>query len=637
MLLWTRAVSSDVARSAHAVVQISQDPSFDTVVLEAPVVATAESDHTVRFFAHGLEPDTIYYYRFVTGSAASDTGRTRTAPAPSANRVVRMAWASCQGMEWGFFGGWRRMIADDESAPPQQRLDFVLHVGDFIYEEGGLSVPDGEHRRLHGSSPFLRDRAGRDRTPLPFPSGGRKAQHGEAAAADLGDYRHLYKSYLDDADLRAARARWPFVCTWDDHEFANNCWQAHTPGEAFQTGRAAANRAWFEYVPAVLTGTVGVEGVEPRAHDFENVAVEDAPFGDQEEPSPDHEPNNLAAIESVTLYRSLRFGKNVDLIVTDSRSYRSDHCVPESWATEYFNGSVPKTPELIEILDAGRTAGGGTPPDEITSGEFTAPNPRRDHPPGTLLGASQRAWFEASLTASDATWKLWANSVPAMTLTLDFDTVPFADTPRVVLTDDAWAGYPSELRSLLHFLRAQGIENVVSLAGDVHMHLAGAVAPEPLGDDREAVLPEFVVGGIASASTFRILRMIARNQDGLAMATVDENDRTRELLNNTLKNGVFSSLVYRTTGSPLLSRLAASGSTNPHLTWVDSNAVGYGIVTAGPETCEIELVTIEAPLEDLAGEPSPVIRRVRFQLQSGEKIPRPVSIQGQPPFPIESI
>ena len=102
-------------------------------------------------------------------------------------------------------------------------------------------------------------------------------------------------------------------------------------------------------------------------------------------------------------------------------------------------------------------------------------------------------------------------------------------------------------------------------------------------------------------------------------------------------HGVFSSIVYRSTGSLWLARLAGRRATNPHLTWVDSNAVGYGIVTAGPETCAVELVGIEAPLEDLAGAPSPVVRRVRFRLRPGEKVPVPVELEGAPPFPVESI
>ena len=45
-------------------------------------------------------------------------------------------------------------------------------------------------------------------------------------AEKLEDYRHLYKFYLTDPDLQEARARWPFICVWDDHEFTDDCWQS---------------------------------------------------------------------------------------------------------------------------------------------------------------------------------------------------------------------------------------------------------------------------------------------------------------------------------------------------------------------------------------------------------------------------
>ena len=38
----------------------------------------------------------------------------------------------------------------------------------------------------------------------------------------LADYRAVYKAYLHDPDLKDARARWPFVPMWDNHEFS---WQ----------------------------------------------------------------------------------------------------------------------------------------------------------------------------------------------------------------------------------------------------------------------------------------------------------------------------------------------------------------------------------------------------------------------------
>ena len=68
------------------------------------------------------------------------------------------------------------------------------------------------------------------------------------------------------------------------------------------------------------------------------------------------EPNNLAAIASLTGYRSLRWGRNLDLLITDQRSYRSEDPATNAAAgsvRDDFPEFVPQ--EALEILDAGRT------------------------------------------------------------------------------------------------------------------------------------------------------------------------------------------------------------------------------------------------------------------------------------------
>ncbi len=64
-------------------------------------------------------------------------------------------------------------------------------------------------------------------------------------------------AYLSDPDLQDARARWPFVNMWDNHEFSWLGWQSlqrfggkNLPA---QTRKVAANQAFFEYQPARIT------------------------------------------------------------------------------------------------------------------------------------------------------------------------------------------------------------------------------------------------------------------------------------------------------------------------------------------------------------------------------------------------
>ena len=47
---------------------------------------------------------------------------------------MRFAFVSCQSVNEGTQNAYRRMIWEDQRAAPDNRLGFVLHLGDFIYE-----------------------------------------------------------------------------------------------------------------------------------------------------------------------------------------------------------------------------------------------------------------------------------------------------------------------------------------------------------------------------------------------------------------------------------------------------------------------------------------------------------------------
>jgi alkaline phosphatase D len=65
--------------------------------------------------------------------------------ASTTRRTVRFAFVSCQSVNEGAQNAWRRMIWEDQRAPAGARLDFVLHLGDFIYEV--VQYPDEVPRR----------------------------------------------------------------------------------------------------------------------------------------------------------------------------------------------------------------------------------------------------------------------------------------------------------------------------------------------------------------------------------------------------------------------------------------------------------------------------------------------------------
>ena len=106
--------------------RVCLDPGLRHSVIDRVVTAPAEDAHSVHFTASGLKPYTEYFYQFYLGEDASPIGRTLTAPARSDDLPLRLAFASCQHFEYGFYGAYRDMAAT--------RPDLVVHLGDYIYE-----------------------------------------------------------------------------------------------------------------------------------------------------------------------------------------------------------------------------------------------------------------------------------------------------------------------------------------------------------------------------------------------------------------------------------------------------------------------------------------------------------------------
>jgi len=135
------------------------------------------------------------------------------------------------------------------------------------------------------------------------------------------------------------------------------------------------------------------------------------PIGQWDENGLGVEPNNLAAINSLIGYRSYRYGRHLDLIITDQHSYRSADPFSDKSVASFgpeFTSMFPE--DAAQILDRGRAFNGGNPPNEISFNGAHVPNPRKDAPPQTILGATQKAWFKDQLRRSTATWKIWGNS-----------------------------------------------------------------------------------------------------------------------------------------------------------------------------------------------------------------------------------
>ncbi len=205
--------------------EVALDEEFTQVVARGVVRTSPESDHTVKVDVTGLTPYTRYWYRFRVDEQTSPVGRTQTAPDEAGRtHALRFALVSCSNYTGGYFTTYRALSKRDD-------LDFVLHVGDYIYEYGN----------------------GDDRYGPPELAGTRDSQPaGETLV--LSDYRLRHAIHKADPDLQLVHARHPFITIFDDHEVANNAWEDgaenHQPGEGdFMTRRRAAYQAYLEWLP----------------------------------------------------------------------------------------------------------------------------------------------------------------------------------------------------------------------------------------------------------------------------------------------------------------------------------------------------------------------------------------------------
>ena len=343
VLLWTRRPPSGGAPMPTLRVEVAEDEGFRRVVATSDVAISADADWTCRVLVGGLKPARVYWYRFADSDGmGSRIGRTMTAPASDDARPVKFVFVSCQNVNDGAQNAYRRMIYEDERAPEAERIGFILHLGDFIYEI--VWYPEDRPQGMY-------DRRIRD--IVRYPDAEKHADFHIPTTAD--GYRAVYRAYLSDPDLQDARARWPFVNMWDNHEFSWLGWQSLQVfggvTQPAQTRKVAANQAFFEYQPARVTKPSG-----PSLERFDPPHVEDVPITQFDDHGLGAEPNNLTALASLTGYRALRWGRNVEVIVTDQRSYRSEEPMGSDGAKRLVNPDFPAMmpQEVIEILDAGR-------------------------------------------------------------------------------------------------------------------------------------------------------------------------------------------------------------------------------------------------------------------------------------------
>ena len=227
VVLWTRLAPDPLAADGlggmneeQVIVkwEVAVDEQFNSIVRRGHEVATPDYAYSVHAEVYGLEPGKEYYYRFKSGNDFSPVGKTKTAPAYGSQLdQLNFAFASCQNYNAGFYTAYDHMVKED--------LDFVIFLGDYIYEGDGQGT------------------IGRGHVPA-------------KEIFTLEDYRIRYGQYKSDASLKAAHAAFPWIVTLDDHEVENN-WEdeesntphKYTSKEEFLARRAIAFQVYYEHMP----------------------------------------------------------------------------------------------------------------------------------------------------------------------------------------------------------------------------------------------------------------------------------------------------------------------------------------------------------------------------------------------------
>lgn len=224
VIIWTRvSPAEDEATPVSWVV--ASDPALEALVASGDDVADPAADLTVKVDVAGLQPDTTYFYAFRCGDQVSPTGRTKTLPAGETEHL-RFAIYSCAKFSAGYFNGYARMAE-------RLDLDFVLCLGDYIYEYGN-------------DDKGLGAKIGRAFEPA-------------HECRSLADYRTRYAQYRRDPDVQAVHKQHPFITIPDDHEICNDTWRdgagRHDPAEdgPWEERKAAALQAYREWMPIRLT------------------------------------------------------------------------------------------------------------------------------------------------------------------------------------------------------------------------------------------------------------------------------------------------------------------------------------------------------------------------------------------------
>jgi len=258
-----------------------------------------------------------------------------------------------------------------------------------------------------------------------------------------------YKINLGQKPWVNARGSASYYSHWDDHEFINDFSQQEN---SFPLG----------------VGTVNING--PTLYKRGVQAFQDY--------------NPITYSKKNGIYRTFRWGKNLQVFFLDERSFRS--------ASADYQGTCDNPPGSGDP-DLAPTAPQSTRNVfSVISPQLANPVPpactaKINDPSRTMLGSAQLAKFKNAIKSSTATFKVIMNEVPIQ----QYYALPY----------DRWEGYAAERANLLHFLH-DNVKNVVFMTTDVHANLVNDARFQTLesGGPQNSGILDVTTGPVATAT-----------------------------------------------------------------------------------------------------------------------------------------
>ena len=266
-------------------------------------------------------------------------------------------------------------------------------------------------------------------------------------ATSVAQKRAKYRLNLQQKAWANVRGATSYYAHWDDHEFINDF--------------ARSENSFPEEGGSVeLSGeTIYANGVKA----FRNY-------------------NPITYSKENGIYRTFRWGKNLQLFFLDERSFRSSLA---DYGGACDNPPGSGSPDLAPTAPAANRALFSALIPALANPAPPACLAAINDPSRTMLGQKQLSTFESAIKGSTATFKVIVNEVPIQ----QFYALPY----------DRWEGYAVERRQLLEFLQ-QNVKNAVFLTTDVHANMVNDARLQTLepGGPVNSGITEVTTGPIAT-------------------------------------------------------------------------------------------------------------------------------------------